>query len=441
MLILSGVRGDTRRYRTFHLYQQLRLAGISAELSHTTDPALGQKLQRAGIVVLHRAAYDSLVGRIFEKVQQRGGLAIQDVDDLVFDPAVFRWINSPDFQDPVRATLYQNDMKRYRRTLESSQAVLASTNFLASHARQYHPHVWIHRNAFSFEMLAASEAALTLKPPSSDRLVIGYASGTPTHNRDFSLVAPALQTFLSRHAQAELWLVGPLQLGSDWQPFENRIRRYSLVPWRELPALLGQFDINLAPLANDNPFNRSKSEIKYMEAAMVKVPTVASGTDAFQYAIQSGENGLLAENEDQWLSSLERLLDPAERQRIGEQAYAAVMEQYHPAARAIQAVRTFAEICQVAGKPELFERVFGCAELEGDHLRQSPSSAVLLPQNIEQHPNRIDQGIYILQNQSLKILLGQIWVFFRRLFVRWIPYHQLRTVSEKLANFLQEEYP
>lgn len=375
-------------------------------------------------------------------MQARGGLVIQDVDDLVFDPTVFRWINSPDFQDPVRATLYQNDMKRYRRTLESSQAVLASTDFLASHARQYHPHVWIHRNAFSLEMLAASQATLTSKQPSRDKLVIGYASGTPTHNRDFSLVAPALQTFLSRYPQAELWLIGPLQLSPDWRPFEERIRRYSLVPWRELPGLLGQFDINLAPLANDNPFNRSKSEIKYMEAALVKVPTIASGTDAFQYAIQPGENGLLAESEEQWLACLERLLDPAERQRIGEQAHAAVMEQYHPAARAIQAVRTFGEVCAAAGKQELYERIFGCAEVDFDHLRQpQPLLTTLLPEGIEQHPNRIDQGIYILQNQSLKILLGQIWVFFRRLFVGWIPYHRLRTVSEKLANFLREEYP
>jgi hypothetical protein len=37
ILILSGARGDTRRYRTFHLYEQTRLAGLECQLSHVTD--------------------------------------------------------------------------------------------------------------------------------------------------------------------------------------------------------------------------------------------------------------------------------------------------------------------------------------------------------------------------------------------------------------------
>jgi hypothetical protein len=49
-------------------------------------------------------------------------------------------------------------------------------------------------------------------------------------------------------------------------------------------------DINLAPLVMDNPFAQSKSEIKYMEAALVRAPTIASPTDAYRFAIRPGEN-------------------------------------------------------------------------------------------------------------------------------------------------------
>ena len=48
-----------------------------------------------------------------------------------------------------------------------------------------------------------------------------------------------------------------------------------------LPALISEVDINLAPLV-DSIFNRAKSEIKWIEAALVKVPTVASKIGAFQ---------------------------------------------------------------------------------------------------------------------------------------------------------------
>ena len=41
--------------------------------------------------------------------------------------------------------------------------------------------------------------------------------------------------------------------------------------WRELPWIIAQTDINLAPLEMDNPFCQAKSEIKFVEAALVGV--------------------------------------------------------------------------------------------------------------------------------------------------------------------------
>ena len=53
------------------------------------------------------------------------------------------------------------------------------------------------------------------------------------------------------------------------------------MPWRKLPEIQVQFDINLAPLEIDNPFGQSKSEIKYVEAALLRVPTIASPSDSY----------------------------------------------------------------------------------------------------------------------------------------------------------------
>ena len=64
--------------------------------------------------------------------------------------------------------------------------------------------------------------------------------------------------------------------------------------WQGLPNIVAQIDINLAPLELDNPFCQAKSEIKFTEAALVGVPTVASPTQAFVYAMRDGEDGLLA---------------------------------------------------------------------------------------------------------------------------------------------------
>src|SRR5690606_377751 len=123
---------------------------------------------------------------------------------LIFDTAAFSWIDSPDFQDRVRAGLYLEDMRRSRLPLETCQAVTASTGFLAGQVRLLGKPAWVHRNAFSLEMLALSEAAVHSRPGRSGALTIGYASGTPTHNRDFEAVKPALREILRRYPHTEL---------------------------------------------------------------------------------------------------------------------------------------------------------------------------------------------------------------------------------------------
>jgi hypothetical protein len=48
LLIVSGIQGDPRRYRAFHLYEQARLAGLKCELSYMADPDLKKKVEQSG---------------------------------------------------------------------------------------------------------------------------------------------------------------------------------------------------------------------------------------------------------------------------------------------------------------------------------------------------------------------------------------------------------
>ena len=63
----------------------------------------------------------------------------------------------------------------------------------------------------------------------------------------------------------------------------------------------------------------TKSEIKYMEAGLVKVPTIASSTDSYNYAIHSGTNGILIYQEDEWFTALSSLIvnKEARQQNVG----------------------------------------------------------------------------------------------------------------------------
>ncbi len=413
ILILSGVRGDTRRYRTLHLHQQLRLAGVDSVLSHITDPRLPELARRAAVAVLHRVGFDPYFASIIKSVHAHQGLALVDTDDLVFDPQAFQWIDSPDFQDPVRASLYQADMRRYRQTLEACDGIIASTAYLARITARFGKLCQVHRNAASLELVRRSEQARLARRPPDGKFIIGYASGTPTHNRDFNLVSPPLQSFLRDHPQAELRIIGFLELDRTWDRYSDRLRRYPALPWRSLPAWLAQLDLNLAPLALDNPFSQSKSEIKYMEAAFVGVPTLASPTEAFQTAIRPGENGLLAAGPDEWRSQLEKLASPDLRQAIGQAACADAQRNYLPQVRARQAVDLLNQFSAELGRPYRWQ-----AQLDP----QADLTRLWWNEALDRHPTLLEMGLYTLRRRGAGALAQQVWILFRRRLVRFIPY-------------------
>jgi glycosyltransferase involved in cell wall biosynthesis len=416
ILILSGAQGDTRRYRTFHLYEQTRLLGLDSQLSHVTDRKLREKVESSGIVIIHRAPFNGQIAWLESEIHRKSGSLIQDLDDLLFDPSAFKFINSVDFADPIRTSLFQEEMRLNRKTLEACDFVLTSSEYLAEYVRQLGKPVRVHRNAFSIELLERSESAYTSRKLNPDKIVIGYASGTATHNEDFAQIKPVLQAILSHHPAVELWIIGPLDPGNDWGSLNNQLRRLKLVPWRKLPEIQAQFDINLAPLRINNPFGQSKSEIKYVEAALLRVPTIASPSDAFKYAISHADNGFLAGETHEWEQVLESLIEqPGLRTRVGERAYQDAKLHYHPLVRAHELVDTLKSM--LGEKFDLPQDDLSTNQSQNKLLQSFWSSAEL-----ERSPTLIQRGLYTLRYRNLRTLLQQIWIYIRRMVSPLFPY-------------------
>lgn len=430
ILVLSGVKGDTRRYRALHLVEQLRLCGVEAEFVHLTDPKFQQiLLQPWKIIFFHRVPYRQYMIPLVEQLNQRGTLLISDFDDLIFDTSVFQFINSPDFADSVRSSLYKETMQRIRAMLDRTAGVTASTGFLADQIRRLGKPTWVHRNAFSLKMLEITTQVRAEAPSRGEdgKVVIGYASGTPTHNRDFEMIRPALQQVMARYPQVELRLLGPLDPGSDWGALRQRIRRFGLVPWRKLPWLLAEFDINLAPLVVDNPFSQSKSEIKYMEAGMLGIPTVASPTDAFCHAIRPGVNGCLAASEEEWVEQLSALIEnPAMRKEMGEAAYQATMQEYHPEVRAGQLAALLDEMVQHIQGSRFWQGTPPDAETIRARSRQAASEGGWAPERFEKGPSHIQMGLFSLRTMGLAMTAKYAWIFLRRVLSPIFPFKAKR---------------
>ena len=90
-----------------------------------------------------------------------------------------------------------------------------------------------------------------------------------------------------------------------------------------------QADINLAPLERQNVFTDCKSEVKYLEAGLLGIPTVASPVGGFAKAITNGQTGFLCESSPEWEAVLGNLIEqPAMRLSVGERARQTVLAEH-----------------------------------------------------------------------------------------------------------------
>ena len=186
------------------------------------------------------------------------------------------------------------------RLLRLCDMAITTTNCLAEELKRYVPDVLINRNTASEEMVALSrQANSTAKEKNNDTVRLGYFSGSITHNADVEMILPVLIEVLEEYPQVELCLTGELDLPTELNQYKDRVLRFPFGDWRKLPEMIAQADINLAPL-EDTIFNRAKSENKWVEAALVKVVTVASDVGAFRDCIENGVNGILCQDRQEW---------------------------------------------------------------------------------------------------------------------------------------------
>jgi glycosyltransferase involved in cell wall biosynthesis len=348
------VSGDptlpSHRYRVLNYIEYLKTQGLEASWIAVNDiPSNFEFILTYDLVVLWRVAWSDEIARVVEVCRKNGIPVVFDVDDYVFEPSIAK----PEIIDGIRFLRkdqleeYYRGIEGYRRTLMEADFCTLSTDFLAQKCRELGKIAMVLRNGLNYELINISERALKMREDIGDVVRIGYASGTKTHQKDFRVAVEALCRILSNYPMTRLIIVGDLDLKEfpELKQYKNQIIYRPKVHWKNLPYEIAQFDINIAPLEVGNPFCEAKSELKYFEAALLKVPTVASPTDAFKYAIIHGENGLLASTIEEWYEALASLVkNKNERLRIGERAYLHTKDNYSPEKMGVLALNVYARI-------------------------------------------------------------------------------------------------
>lgn len=333
-------------YRVIMPALAARAAGVNATYFRldTLDEHL-DSVKAADIVIIWRAAWDGRVAKLFQVARDAGAKVCFDVDDLMFDPR----LATVKIIDGIRSQVLdaQSIRKFYgkvRRTMEAADLCIATTPELANHMRGFHVPATVLPNGYDEgKFRLARLAARRWQAQKNDTLLrIGYASGSRTHQRDFALCAGAVVRVLQQFENARLVLFetddGTSLLNvlefPDLLALKDRIEWRRMVPVTELPGELARFDVNLAPVEVGNFFCEAKSELKFFEAALAGVCTVASPTAPFARAMRHGETGMLAQDEEQWYEAISSLLaNPDKRRDMAKRALLDVLWTFGPQRR------------------------------------------------------------------------------------------------------------
>lgn len=327
ILFISGGVGDSARYRTTHVAEELRLRGFRASVTVQDNLRLLSYADQFQVFVFHRVLYTGVVPRLIERLKEARKTIIFETDDLVYDPAFLVHMDYWREMNILERKLYEHGVGGEILADPYVSVATTTTSFLAEKLREQGKTVYIVPNRLSTQDVEWSHAVTPRVP--DDVVRVGYLSGTPSHNKDFATITEALIALFEKYPSMRLVLAGPLDTEDRLRAYADRIDRLPFVPRRELFGNIASLDINLAPLEIGNPFCEAKSELKFFEAGLVSVPTVAAATRTFREAIQDGTDGFVASSTDEWVEKVGALIeDAALRARIGRAARETAFEEY-----------------------------------------------------------------------------------------------------------------
>jgi len=255
---------------------------------------------------------------LITRARSLGCTTIFDCDDLVFDT---------DYTHLILNTLDQRlyhgawdhwyaYIGRIGATAKLCDRAIVTNEYLAQRMAEFVPgrDIRVIPNFLNQEQLRLSRRIHAAKREGGwrgdGRIHVGYFSGTPTHNKDFAIVAGALANLFAQDRRLVLRLVGFMDPLEVLTRFGDRIERHSLQDFLNLQRLIGSTELNLVPL-QDNIFTNCKSELKYFEAAIAGTVTLASPTHVFRAAIDDGTNGYLVNSTD-WEAKIAHAIDAAD---------------------------------------------------------------------------------------------------------------------------------
>lgn len=319
---------STSRYRAFAQHRRL--------IHHGTPACvwIGFNPKQWWVLNPHKTLWDDVVNNTciiqripltdhnkheFKRISDLSSRYGYDLDDMIWD---YRLL-------PINCDYTEKKCEGYAKAIDWAQFVTVSTPELKEELLKRWPNKTVYVVPNIIEAPLAYQSKFSrVQLRDSNRINLGYTSGTSMHQNDFKMILSVINQIMLSNPQVDLHIIGTLPIEDDFEHRwinQKRLFRWPFIKPDVLPLVIRSlFDINLIPL-EDTRFNRCKSLAKYIEAGLFGVPSIGSRIGRFKAL--NADIALSASTQEEWTEYIQKLIsNPQDRLRIGSAVREYVLE-------------------------------------------------------------------------------------------------------------------
>lgn len=320
---------------------------VGQYIRHVID----KSCELADVVVWHPMYYDWSFEFFLEMKHKHQKPFVVEVDD--------NYVDVPGWNEAYWSFKNGSDFRRVSvDCMRNSDAMVVTTEHLGRSYGAVNDNIYVVPNSLDFKGDRKFVGWDKVSVRKHRGVRVGWIGGR-AHYQDLMMVAPALKELLSIHDDLTLCLINSglkpscEALRVDY-PFEGMTnvhyadRGVAINRYAKFMASFG-FDIGIAPLVDCN-FNRSKSNLRFLEYGALSVPCVASDISHFSESIKNGVDGFLVKDNDlqEWVTRLGLLVrDRSLREQVGRAAYKKVKTHFNVARNAPAYLRLLKKIANM----------------------------------------------------------------------------------------------
>ncbi|PLW93919.1 MAG: glycosyl transferase family 1, partial [Marinilabiliales bacterium] len=208
---------------------------------------------------------------------------------------------------------------KIKKNLSLSAMVFAGNKYLADYASIFNDNVKVVPTTIDTEYHKRSSEYNHEKPT----VCVGW-TGTSTTLKHFEQAVPIIERIIEKYDEKiSVRLIVDKEYSNDKIPLK-------CIQWTLESEIsdLEKLDIGIMPLPDDD-WSNGKCGFKGLQYMALEIPTIMSPVGVNSEIIEDGKNGFLANDPDEWVEKISRLIeDSALRKKMGAAGRQTVIEKY-----------------------------------------------------------------------------------------------------------------